>query len=83
MNKEELLRKILSLNIHPKYFSVGVEIKDNAYNIERYHDGRYAVYYLERGEKNGLKLFDTEEEALQQLMKGLEANLKYGLNLSE
>lgn len=82
MNKEQLLIKLILLNIHPKYFSIGSEIKENAYNIEKLFDGKYAVYYLERGEKIALKTFDSDEEALSQLISCLEKNLKYGLDLS-
>ncbi len=82
MEKEELLKKLIMLNVHPKFYSIGVEIKDNAINIERLYNGKYAVYYLERGEKNDLKTFDTEEEALAELIKSLEVDLKYGLDLS-
>ncbi len=82
MTKEHLIVKLISLNIHPKYFSISIEIKENAYNIEKLFDGKYAVYYLERGEKNELNTFDSEEEALSQLISCLEKNLKYGLDLS-
>lgn len=83
MNKEELIKKLISLNVHPKYYSVGVEIKDNAHNIERLYNGKYAVYYLEKGKKNGFIVFDSEEEALEELIKNLEFDLKYGLDLSK
>lgn len=83
MEKAELLKRLIQLNVHPKHYSIGGEIKDYAQNIERLHNGKYAYYYLERGEKNGFKVFDSEDEALLELIKGLEMNLKYGVNLSD
>lgn len=79
----ELLKELINLNIHPRHYSIGPEIKDNAYNIERVPNGHYAVYYLERGEKIGRKVFDTEEKALAELIASVKGNLKHGLDLSK
>lgn len=73
----------MGLNVHPRHYSIGIEIKDNAINIERLSNGKYDVYYLERGEKNSCKTFDTETEALDNLIERLETNIRYGLDLSE
>jgi hypothetical protein len=83
MEKSELLKKLIKLNIHPKFYSIGEEIKDNAENIEKRSNGSFLVYYLERGEKNNLKIFGSEEEALEELIHRLKINLDYGLDLSQ
>ncbi len=82
MEKVELLRKLIKLNVPPRYYSIGEEIKDYAHNIEKLYNGTYAVYYLERGEKSGLKIFNTEEEALSKLIERLEEDIKDGLDIS-
>ncbi|MFY0482522.1 hypothetical protein ACI6PS_07935 [Flavobacterium sp. PLA-1-15] len=79
---EDLLKKLIRLNIHPKFYSIGFDIKENAYNIERMFNGEYALFYLERGERINERVFKTEEEALLHLISSLEKNLKYGLDLS-
>jgi hypothetical protein len=83
MKKEELLKRLIHLNVNPIHYSIGQEIKDDACNIERLANGQYAVYYLERGEKCGLKVFDNEDEALLELIIKLEFNLKSGVDLTK
>lgn len=83
MSIEVLLKTLIMMNVHPKYYSIGVEIKDDAYNVERLPNGKFAEYYMERGTNNGLKVFDTEQEALQQLVEDLKANMSYGVDLSK
>ncbi len=82
MNKNCLLDKLKSLNVDIKYYSLGYEIKDNAYDIEKLSNNKFAVYYLERNEKVGLKIFETEIEALDHLIKSLSFNIKNGIDLS-
>ena len=83
MTKEELLKKLEVLNVHPKYYSLGVEIKDLAYNIELMSNGSYAVYYLERNEKNGIKYYDRIEDAYQNLYDSIKFNIDQNLDLSK
>lgn len=64
MNKDILLSQLKALNISPRYYSLGGEIKDDAYNIEKLSNNQFAFYYLERKEKIGLKIFQTEVEVL-------------------
>lgn len=82
MNKTELVQKLEDLKIHPKYYSIGIEVKDNAYNIERIYDGTYAVYFLERGEKNDLHVFNDEEDANDFIYSIFLTHRKYGIDLS-
>jgi hypothetical protein len=83
MTKEELMKRIEELKIHPKYYSLGIEVKDLAYNIEQMPNGSYAVYYLERNEKCGIKYFDRVEDAYQNLYEGLKFNIDHNLDLSK
>lgn len=83
MSVEDLLKKLIGMNIHPRHYTIGQEIKDYATNIELLANGKYAVYYLERGEKVGLKKFATEEEALTELIQNLEFEIKLGSDLTK
>lgn len=82
MTESELLERLIKLNVPPKYYSIGGEIKDNAHNIELLPDRTYAVYYLERGEKAGKKIFRTKEEALAKLIERLKQDIADGLDLN-
>lgn len=75
MKKEGLLAELTALNVLQKYYSIGNEIKDDAYNIERTANGKYAFYYYERGEKQGYREYEEEDEALVKLIESLKFNL--------
>jgi len=83
MNEAEILEELSSLKILPKYYSIGYEIKDYAYNIERLADGRYAYYYLERAEKIGYQVYDNKVDALAKMIKALKSNLIYKIDLTK
>jgi len=79
MKKEGLLAELTALNVLQKYYSIGNEIKDDAYNIERIANGKYAYYYYERGEKQGYR----EYEALVKLIEILKFNLDNKTDLTK
>lgn len=81
MDKVQLLKQLINLNIPPRYYSIGPEIKESAHNIELLASGKYALYYLERGEKVGMKIFDTEDDAMTALISRLKQDIADGLNL--
>jgi len=83
MTKEELLIKLEELKVHPKYYSLEIEIKDLAQNIERMPNGSYALYYLERNEKNRIEYFESIEEAYQNLYERIKFNIDHKLDLSK
>jgi|TARA_Y100000589_G_C26984647_1_gene560066 hypothetical protein len=83
MNNQELIKQLNKLKVDPKYYAIGGELKDNAHNVERLYNGTYAVYYLERGEKCGLKIFDTESEANIELLNSIKFDIENGLDLSQ
>lgn len=84
MNEADVLQILIqTLRVNPRFFSIGNEIKDNATNVELLYDGKYAVYALERGIKNNLKIFDTKDEAYSELIRRMEFDIKNGFNLSE
>ena len=83
MEEKELLETLIKLNVLPKYYSTGYEIKDYAYNIEQLASGSYAYYYLERGEKLGYKEFGSKTEALGKLIGDLKFNLLNNTDLTQ
>ncbi|MFO7951519.1 MAG: hypothetical protein R6U91_01735 [Bacillota bacterium] len=83
MTKQELIKELERLKVNPKHYAIGGELKDNAHNVERLADGSYATYYLERGEKCGLKIFDSEGQANESMLNSILFDLKNGLDLSQ
>jgi hypothetical protein len=82
MTNDELIRELEKLKVKAKYYSIGGELKDNAINVERLPNGEYAVYYLERGDKVGLRVFKSELEANTALYKRILFDIEQGLNLT-
>ncbi len=82
-SRNETIERLNNLNVHEKFYGIDGEIKEGAYNLVRRSDGKYETYFLERGEKNGLRVFETENEAYTDLLKSIEVNIRYGLDLSK
>lgn len=82
MTKDDVIEILKNLKVHPKHYAIGGELKDYAINVERMHNGQYAVYYSERGEKSKLKYYSDENEAYKDLLSRIKENLDYGLDLS-
>ena len=83
MTIQNLVKELKKLNVDPRYYAYGGELKNNAYNIEKMYNGKFAVYYLERGEKCGLKVFDKETDANLELLNSLKFDLEHGLDLTK
>ncbi len=83
MTKQELVKKLENFNVNPRYYAIGGELKDNAYNVEKLTNGTYSVYFSERGEKCGLKTFGQENEANNALFNNVIFDLEHGLDLSK
>lgn len=63
MNLEEL-RIWLEANEVPKEdYSLNGGMPENALCIDREANGRWLIYYSERGGRQGLKIYTTEEHA--------------------
>jgi hypothetical protein len=80
MTKEDLIEALNQLKIHPKHYAIGGELKDYAQNVEKLPNGKYAVYYLEKSEKNAIKYFDDEFSA--ELFDRYKKQVSYGLDFS-
>lgn len=63
MKKEELQRALEAEGIRPNIYCLAGPIRDEQYVLINVEDGSWEVYYSERGNKNELERFRTEEEA--------------------
>jgi hypothetical protein len=75
MNKNDLKQKLISSNIPKETYSLEGGLPNEAYCINQIDD-KWEVYYSERGQKSGLKIFDTEEEACEYFYNELIEMLK-------
>ncbi len=62
MNKEELSILLKKEKINDDMYSLEGGLPNEMYCLEE-NGGRWEVYYSERGNKTGLKLFSTENDA--------------------
>ena len=68
MNIDELVCELKGHGVRPGAYSIGkmTEVGDE-YTMLRSSDG-WEVFYNERGNKNGLAVFETEDEACRVLL---------------
>ena len=65
MNKGELENKLASLNIDPTAYCLSGGLPNERLVLNQEQDGAWEVYYSERGRKSGLRVFNSEENAIQ------------------
>ena len=68
MNKQELGEILAKENFKPQVYSLVEENKDEALCL-RFADGRWCVYYRERGKKSDIVCFDDENSACEYFLK--------------
>ncbi len=69
MNIKEMIVKLHEMQIPRKWYFVGTQgNNDNKYCLE-YIDGKWQVYYCERGKKYKLSIFNEESEACTELLE--------------
>ena len=64
LKKTELERKLIKMNIRPDMYSLKGGLPNEKFCLSE-ANGRWEVYYSERGNKTGLKEFDNEDDACQ------------------
>jgi len=64
MTKLELQSVLIKKNIDTADYSLNGGLPNEAFCLNKV-DGKWEVYYSERGNKTGLKIFDTEDGACQ------------------
>lgn len=70
MNRRTLKKALLDHNIPQDAYSLAGGFPNEAYCIER-HDDKWHVYYSERGRKNTIGIFSTENDACKCLLSEL------------
>lgn len=64
MNLLELKKELDILGVFENSYSLGNCFTNEQYRLEQLNN-KWSVYYSERGERRGEKLFDTENDACQ------------------
>lgn len=63
MNLAELEKKLANSKVSQNDYSLTGGLPSEAYCIEHGLDGKWYVYYSERGQRSGLEEFESENEA--------------------
>jgi hypothetical protein len=66
MNREELKTQLETLRVDPKAYCLwGGGLPNEQLVLNQKEDGLWEVYYSERGQKSGLRVFSSEASAVQ------------------
>ncbi|MEI7731570.1 MAG: hypothetical protein WCO56_18495 [Verrucomicrobiota bacterium] len=65
MNKFELKTKLEQAGICSAAFTLDGGLPNEQYVLNQEAKGKWEVYYSERGQKTGLRYFDSESDACQ------------------
>jgi hypothetical protein len=65
MNREELKLKLETLRIDPTAYCLSGGLPNERLVLNQELDGTWGVYYSERGQKSSLRVFKSEESAVQ------------------
>lgn len=65
MNKAELKTQLEQAGVYAEAYSLDGGLPNERYVLSQEPNGRWDVYYSERGHKNGLRSFDSESAACQ------------------
>ncbi len=72
MNRYELKKELSNLKISPWYYNIdGVGETDQKLCL-KYVDSQWMVYYCERGEIIYKRIYNTESEACEDILKELQ-----------
>lgn len=69
MTKAELKRELETASVSPEAYSLDGGLPGECYVLSKEPQGKWDVYYSERGVKTGLRSFDSESEACDCLLK--------------
>lgn len=65
MTKTELKTKLEQADVYAEAYSLDGGLPNERYVLSQGVNGRWDVYYSERGQKSGLRSFDSESAACQ------------------
>lgn len=63
MTKAGLVQQLNQLNIDPRSYCLDHYLPDEQYVLAQWRDNLWCVYYAERGQRSGLREFNSENEA--------------------
>ena len=69
MDREQLKIKLESLHIDLSAYCLTGGLPNESYVLNKVSNELWEVYYGERGEKTGLKIFNTETDACQHFLE--------------
>ncbi len=75
MTKNDLRQELVKKNIPADFYSLDGGLPNEAYCLDQ-GAGGWEVYYSERGQKTGVKIFDAESEACDYFYQSLLQWLK-------
>lgn len=68
MNRTDLELLLVERKVTPLAYSLGGGLPNERYVLDQEAKG-WVVYYSERGQQSGKRVFDTEDEACRYLLK--------------
>lgn len=71
MNKNDLREKLQQEGIRPDAYCLNGGLPNESYCLNE-SNNQWEVYYSERGNKSGLKVFDNENDACQYLYQQIK-----------
>lgn len=63
MNCEQLKQQLASLGVSPQAYFLSGGLPNEQYVLSQEPNGQWEIYYSERGQKTGLRVFDSESSA--------------------
>jgi len=75
MKLNELEGKLLEMKISRDVYSLNGGLPNEAFCVNE-ENGTWEVYYSERGNKSGRKVFDTEDEACDYFLTWIKRNFR-------
>jgi len=69
MNLEQLKKELDILNVDPSAYTLLGGLPNECYVFNQAGGGIWEVYYSERGEKTGIRTFDTESSATRYFLE--------------
>lgn len=79
MKLNELKSKLEELDVRPNVYSLHGGLYDDVFTIG-YVDGKWEVYYSERGIKESLLTFNSEDEACDYFLDWILKSSRYVIN---
>lgn len=83
MDRQEFLKRMDELKVHPKFYSIDGIAKEYAFNLQELSKNKFAVFYLEKGEKIDENTFDNKNSAYEFLFREINEEIECGIDLSK